>query len=220
MQTYPSDLTARLAIMPFQQVGVVESVHDSDDSIHVRTDQGLVRARCATSCLIRPAAADRVWLASLGEEGTYVMAVLDRPGTQPLQLLLGRDATIRAEGKLTVLAAEGMAFRTPQEFSVDAQGLTVKASKARFFLQVASVFGRAFTAAVSSVSVAGNRMESCFERLTQTTQTTVRHVEGADLLSCGTADYRAASLMRMHGENVIVTADELVKSDGKQIHFG
>jgi hypothetical protein len=220
METYSSDLTARLAIMPFQQVGVVESVHDCDGSIHVRTDQGLVRARCATSCLVTPAVADRVWLASLGEEGTYVMAVLDRPGTQPLQLLLGRDAVIRTEGKLQVSARDGMAFRTPEEFSIDARGLTVKASTARLFLQVASVFGRAFTAAVSSVSVAGNRMESYFERLTQTTQTTVRNVEGADLLSCGTADYRAAHLMRMHGENVIVTADELVKSDGKQIHFG
>lgn len=220
MEIYSPDLTARLAIVPYQLVGVVDSMHDGDGSIYVRTDQGLVCARCATSCLVRPAVADRVWLASLGEEGAYVMAVLDRPGTQPLQLLLGRDATIRSEGKLTMSAREGMALRTPGEFSVDARGLTVKAAKARLFLQVASVFGKALTAAIASVSVAGNRMESYFERLTQTSQTTVRHVEGVDLLSCGTADYRSEHLMKMHGENVIITADELVKSDGKQIHFG
>lgn len=220
METYSPDLAARLATVPYQLVGIVDSVHDCDHSIHVRTGQGLVRARCATSCLVKPAVADRVWLASLGEEGTYVMAVLDRPGMQPLQLLLGRDTTIRSEGKLTMSAKDGMAIRTPEELSVDARGLTVKAAKARLFLQVVSVFGKAFTAAIASVSVAGNRMESYFERLTQSSQTTVRHVEGADLLSCGTADYRAEHLMKMHGENVIVTADELVKSDGKQIHFG
>jgi hypothetical protein len=220
MQTYTPDLTARLSTVPYQLVGIVDSVHDAEGSVHVRTEQGLVRARCATSCLITPAVADRVWLASLGEEGTYVMAVLDRPGAQSLQLRLGGDATIQSEGKLTLSAMNGMVIRTPEEFSVDVRGLTVKAKKARFFLQVASVFGKAFTAAIASVSVAGNRMESYFECLTQTSQTTVRHVEGADLLSCGTADYRSEHLMKMHGENVIVTADELVKSDGKQIHFG
>lgn len=220
MQTYTPDLTKRLATLPYQTVGVVDSVNDREGSISVRTGQGLVRTQCAVSCLVRPAVADRVWLASLGEEGVYVIAVLDRPGTQPLQLSLGRDATIQSEGTLALSAKEGVAIRTPEEFSVDVRGLTVKAAKARLFLQVASVFGKALTAAIASVSVAGNRMESYFERLTQTSQTTVRHVEGADLLSCGTADYRSEHLMRMHAENVIVTADELVKSDGKQIHFG
>jgi hypothetical protein len=220
METYSPHLTARLSAMPYQQVGVVDSVHHGDNSIMVRTGRGLVRARCATSCLLRPAPDDRVWLASLGEEGTYVMAVLDRPGSEPLQMLLDRDATIRSTGRLTMSGEEGVALRTSRELSIDAQDLTVKAKKARLFFQVASVFGKAFTAAIASVSVVGNRMDSCFERLTQTSQTTVRHVKGADMLSCGTADYRAEHLLKMHGENVIVTADELVKSDGKQIHFG
>jgi len=33
-------------------------------------------------------------------------------------------------------------------------------------------------------------------------------------------DYRAESMMRLHGENTMVTAKGLVKTDAAQVHIG
>lgn len=44
--------------------------------------------------------------------------------------------------------------------------------------------------------------------------------EGLDEIRAGTVDVRADDLASVRGENTIVSARELAKVDGKQIHIG
>ena len=45
-----------------------------------------------------------------------------------------------------------------------------------------------------------------------------RAVEETDQLRAGQIDYVAKETLSLHGENALLTAEELVKVDGEQIH--
>jgi Protein of unknown function (DUF3540) len=48
----------------------------------------------------------------------------------------------------------------------------------------------------------------------------LRTVEAMDQLRAGQIDHVAQGTLNLHGENAVVTAEELVKLDGEQIHVG
>ena len=63
-------------------------------------------------------------------------------------------------------------------------------------------------------------LDSVLDRFSQRVKRSYRTVEETDQLKAERIDYTASSTMSLHGENALVTAEQLVKVDGEQIHLG
>ena len=173
----------------------------------VRTDEGSFQARRATSCLLQPQIGDKVLLVGepLGE--LYVLAVLERQ--EGVSHCLSTDGDLKIElqkGRFTVAASEGVDLVSAREVSLLSKRIEARASEGLF--------------SIGKVRAMGNALDAVYERLSQTVQVAFRKVHKLDRLQAGQIDYSADGMARVHGENTVLTADGLVKADGKQIHIG
>ena len=63
-------------------------------------------------------------------------------------------------------------------------------------------------------------MDAAIERVTHKLKRSYRIVEEVDCVRSREMDYRATNNVSIRGKNALVTAEELVKLDGSQIHVG
>jgi hypothetical protein len=190
-----------------QELGTVVAVEAADggDRFAVVLNAGRVVARRAASCLLVPRAGDRV-LVALASEGDYVLAVLSRDHAAPAQLVVDGDAQLRARGKLTLSGDEGMTLLSKLRLSVAARALDVQAGESSFV--------------AGSLKTIVGTVDAVLDRLSQKMKRAYRFVEETEHVRAHTLDYAARENVRMHGKNAIVTAQQLVKMDGAQIHMG
>ncbi|HOI15056.1 MAG TPA: DUF3540 domain-containing protein [Geobacteraceae bacterium] len=189
----------------FETIGTVDRI--SEGFLEVRSSTGTFRASRAFSCLLAPEVGDVVLLAGPRDRGLYVLAVLERPGCGAARLSTEGDLSIEVRsGRLAVSAAEGLDFVSRKAISIASDRLEARAREGSLF------FG--------SVRLIAGAVDSAFERLRQTVRHAFRTVQEIDHLRAGQIDYSAEGNLRLHGENTLMTARELVKADAKQIHVG
>lgn len=192
----------------------------NDGELTVATDFGKFRARRALSCLIIPEAGDRVLLAGCGEE-MFVLAVLERSATTPLQITLARDVNIAApNGRITIAASEGIELVSAGNMGLTTATLQLRAGSARIFLNKMQYLGRRIFAEFETVKLIGSILDSVMERVCRKVKRSYRIVQELDHVRAEQIDYRARKNFSFRGKNTLVTAEELVKFDGDQIHMG
>jgi Protein of unknown function (DUF3540) len=189
-------------------------------SFVVSSPSGELRAKRATSCLVAPEPEDRVLVARAGDEA-WILTVLERSECAPVRIEVDGDVSLRApSGRFTVAAQEGIALVTAKEASVVAEGLSVQAGEGRVHLGVLSYLGRLVRSEVERVQVVAGVLDQLLDRFSQRVKRSYRFVEGLDVVRAGQIDQTARGNLRMHGRHAIVTANQLVKMDGEQIHVG
>jgi hypothetical protein len=189
----------------FQATGTVMAV--AGGVFDVWTGDATVEAKRAFGCLVRPEEDDLVLLLHQGSSDTYVLAVLERPGAGATHIETDGDLTMEPRsGRFTVSAAAGIDMVSREAVSFAADRIEARAREASLFL--------------GSVKLIAGAVDAMLERLSQSVRRVFRRVEEVDHLRAGQIDYAAEGLTRLHGEHTLVTARELVKADGKQIHFG
>lgn len=214
---------SNLAIQPklvaiFQQYGVVT---EAGDDFVVHTGAAIYRARRAASCLLEPLVGDKVLLVTDMEEGDYVLAVLERDPGQVATLNLPGDAQIKvAAGRLTVSARDGIGMESAREIAMQSASLKVEALKGEVTVHDLSLVGDAWRSCVDRVKSVGRSFDSILERCHQRVTRSYRVVDEMDQVKAGQIDYQAETSLQMHAKYTLMTADELVKLDGGQIHLG
>jgi hypothetical protein len=189
----------------FQITGVVRAVNS--DTLNVRTAEGTFRARRAVSCLVSPEEGDVVLLAGPRPASLYVLAVLERPGRRDARISAEGDLTLELRsGRFTVAATEGIDLVSKSAVSVAADRLEARAREGNLLL--------------GTVRLIAGAVDSILERLSQRVKRVYRRVEELEHVRAGQIDCAAEGNLRLHGENTLVTARQLVKADGKQIHIG
>jgi hypothetical protein len=68
--------------------------------------------------------------------------------------------------------------------------------------------------------VVADSCDSVFDRLLQRVKRSYRFVEEHDQVRAAQIDYVAQNNASLRGENTLITAKDLVKVDGEQIHLG
>ena len=205
---------SNLAIQPklvaiFQQYGIVA---EAGDDFVVHTDAAVYRARRAASCLLEPLVGDKVLLVTDMEAGDYVLAVLERDAGRLSTLSLPGDAQIQVQGgRLTVSA---------REIAMQSGSLKVEALKGEVTVHELSLVGEAWRSCVDRVKSVGRSFDSILERCHQRVSRSYRVVDELDQVKAGQIDYQAETTLQMHAKYNLMTADELVKLDGEQIHLG
>lgn len=198
-----NELIRQLTELPVHAIGTVLEGGDLEQ-LRVSLPQGEFSARRAASCLLLAQPGDRVLVSGPNAGALYVIAVLEAANVTPSQLALGQDAVISVSGRLSLASEE----------------LVVRARRATTLIDQLSSFGRELSASIGKIKIAGNLLESFFDRVSHFAVHSVRTVEGVDQARSGTIDYRAAQSLSLHGSEIIASAKTLVKVDGGQIHIG
>jgi hypothetical protein len=204
-----------------ERVGWVTRVHRAKGSLELSLDGGTVEAKRAMSCMLDPAVGDRVLVALIGDGSVFVLAVLEREGDAPGTMSLDRDLTVDLpEGRLSVVTGQGVTMASAGGVSVVAPSVDVKAVDGRLGVERLVVTGRHLLAELANVKVAAEAIDSVADRVRQSVKRAYRFVSELDQLKAKRVDWAAEKTMHLHGENTVLTADELVKVDGEHIHMG
>lgn len=202
-----------------QEAGSVARV--DGDTFVVRTAEGERRARRAVSCLVEPEAGDLVLVAAVEGAGAWVLAVLEREAGAATRIVSDGDMELRVDrGRFSVVSREGVDLATAGDMNLAATTLDLHADEARVATGALSYLGATVKAEVERVKVFAVHCDQMFERLSQRVRRSYRTVSELDQLRAEQIDYAAKENLSLRGENTLVTAKELVKVDGEQIHLG
>jgi hypothetical protein len=189
--------------------------------VHVRTERGDYRARRATSCLLEPRAGDRVLLASGADGRCYVLAVLEREEGAGAELSVDGDLSLAARaGQIRMVARDGVSLASGGDVDVVAGGVNVNAAEGSVVVQRLTYVGRLFQSEIEKVKSFAGSLDMVLDRFTQKVKRSYRFVEELDHKRAGQVEHTAEKTMSLRGKNTLVTAEQLVKVDGGQIHFG
>ena len=187
----------------------------------VRTEAGEYRAKRAVSCLLEPEVGDTVALLTTQAGVCYVTAVLEREAGATGRIVTDGDLEIQLPaGQFTVAAQEGVNLLAAKEVSVVAGALRVNAREGNLVIERLAILGSFASAELEKIKVVAGSLDQVLDRFSQRVKRSFRRVEELDQVKAEHLDYTAKSSMSLHAQNALVTAEELVKVDGEQIHFG
>lgn len=186
----------------------------------IRADGRVCRAGQAAGCLLSPEAGDRVLVAFVGDE-RFVLSVLTRDAEAPSRVEIEGDLELRLpKGRFTVAAQEGIDLTTAGETQVTSRVLSLHALEGNVLIDKLRALGSSLTSEVSRMRVVAESVDSLVERVHQRWKRAYRFIEDREQVKAKHLDYRAEQTARIHAENAVMTADDLVKLDGKQVHIG
>ncbi len=214
------NLARKLDNEVLQQSGTV--VRHEATVFEVRTDSGDYQAKRAVSCLVQPELGDVVLLATFADGTSYVLAVLERDDADgATNIAVDGDLQIRVpRGSFGVAAQEDVNLVSAKELSMVSGRFNVNAVDGNVVLQRLTYVGRFVRSEVEKLKLFAGALDSVLERFSQKVKRSYRTVEEFDQLRAERVDYTAKKTMSLHGKNTLMTAQELVKVDGEQIHLG
>lgn len=175
----------------------------------------------AASCLMKPQVGDEVLVCLLPDRRAFVLAVLVRDGVRKTEISVDGDLSLRAEhGCVEIAASEGVSVVTPRNVEMVAGKLSIRAVAAVLASEAITMVGKTVHQEVDRVKLVARTLDTTLERFTQRAKQSFRLIQETDHLRAERVDYVAEKSITMHGEHAIVTAQELVKVDGGQIHLG
>jgi hypothetical protein len=181
-------------------------------------EQGAVEARLAPSCLVTPDVGDEV-LYSWIDRRVLVLAITARESSSTTVSLQG-DLRLELEGDLDITARRRVTLASAEEMTLVGPEVKVRANLASLFVRTLDVVGDVAQAELERVRVVASTMESIADRWVQHAKDALRLVRGVDQLRAERIDHAASSTASVRGKNALVTGEELVKMDAKQIHVG
>lgn len=191
------------------------------DPILVRAVGVEYRADQAASCLLAPAKGDEVLVALLPDRRAYILAVLERADARGTEIRVKGDLRLRSDGgRVELSSPEGVSMVTPRDVTVVAGTLSMRAVATALATEALTVVGKTVTGDLDRVKIVARTLDSVLDRFTQKAKRVFRLVEESDHLRAERIDYAAQKSVTLHGDNAVVTAKELMKIDGGQIHLG
>lgn len=202
----------------FQEVGTVARAEDG--VLTVRAESGDYRAKRAVSCLVEPRPEDFVLLSVVGKSA-YVLAVLEREEGAKTTLKVDGDLEIQlARGRFAVAAQEGVDLVSAKDVAITSGGVSVNATDGNVVIQRLSFLGSLVRAEVEKVKLLAGSLDSALDRISQRVKRSYRTVDEVDQVRAERIDYASKKNMTLRGQNALISAEELVKVDGDQIHLG
>lgn len=181
----------------------------------------LLRCTRAASCLLRPAIGDTVLVTGPDGNRLYLTAVAEQADASASRIDVAGDLTLASDrGAVRIESKMHVALRAEQGLELAAPRLRIDAEDADCYVGRLRYQGEEAEATVLSIRVIGRIYEAVMDRLVHLSKTAFRMTEDVEQLRAGRIDYEAAHTARVHGKNTVVTAKEIVKIDGSQIHMG
>jgi hypothetical protein len=189
--------------------------------VTVDTEYGELCARRAVSCLVEPAVGDRVLVAGDLNEDLFVIALLEQGDVSATRITVDGDLHLGVpNGRFSIVSAQGVDMVSAGDISLTSSEFSVRSDKGHIFFEELSYIGRKVLAQTGALKFVGGIFDTIAERVSQKVKRSYRVVEEIDQVRSNQIDYRAEKNMSLKGQNALVTANELVKIEGDQIHLG
>jgi len=203
----------------FQEFGEVIAL--IPNGTRVRTSVGEFDALRAVGCLVEPRIGDRVLVASEEDGESFVLSVLSRSEPVATTISAEGDLVMRsANGHVAIAAQTGVDVVTAGTANIAASAVEVRAARGKFAVMMLDVIGEAVKAELGRVKLFGQSFDSVVERFSQRAKRSYRTVEEVDQVRAHQIDYAAEGNARIKGENALVTAIDVAKINGEQVHLG
>jgi hypothetical protein len=214
------DNLARLRpISPYHTSATV--LRAEDGGFRARTDTGEIRCRRAASCLLEPSVGDRVLVFADTDGRNYILAVLERPEGAPGEVVVEGDLRwVSRAGAMHFTAPKGIHLESRAEVTAVTDRFRLVAESAQVATRSVLAVGERIDAQFQKVAYFARSLDAFVDHVATRCKTALRVTEQTESVRAGRLDYRADELLTMRGENTVLTAEELVKVDGKQMHLG
>lgn len=209
--------TSELTQGMIQKVGEIE--REEGNVVVVSTSQGILRAKTALSCVIRPSCGDIVLLAT-HDDTTYVLSVLERKTEGAIELDFQRTVSITVDGDLALhssgkTSVEGRTSARLHAPTVDVCGNTVSLTGTHI-----SIAAKALNWLAETMESAARVIKQSSELWSAHAETHQRQIEKLELARMGSLDIRVENVVNVSSCHTIMQSRELTKIDGKQIQVG
>lgn len=202
-----------------QEIGVVSRVDGATCAIRVGTST--YTAARARSCLVEPTPGDTVIVAVAGTGRAWVLAVLEGADEGRTRLAVEGDLEISLkQGRFTVTATEGVGVVSGKDVSVVSGKVEVNAVEGGVVLEKLTFVARSVLSEMGHLRSIAATVDRVAERVMERVKRSYRTVEEIDRVDAGQIDYSAQRVMSLRAQNTVMTAEQLVKVDGAQIHVG
>ncbi len=204
----------------FQTMGTI--TRSLGSAFVVRSPQGDLHAKRAVSCLVEPADGDYVLVAGDSRGAAYILGVLER-GAEHAATAIHCEGDLEIQvpnGKLRIASQEGIEMLSAKDVNIAGAEVSVHARTASVVVEQLSYLGSLLVGELGKLKVKSGIIETVAERVSARVKRSFRSVEEVEQLKAECIDYAANQTMTLRAENTIVTAKELVKMDGEQIHMG
>lgn len=211
----------------------IRSVADRPDSegawVEARLDGGLIRVvadgqamvcRKAVSCLLEPGPGDRVALHAADAGIVYVVAVLERPSSEPACVCFDRPLQLEVRGNFELQVQDSVSLQCGRAFAVQAEKALLSIESLELVVTSLQGLIGELGLRTGALRLVSKAIDTVAERLVQVLGDSYRSVDGMDQVRAERIDYAALEQLRLHARNALYTADQLAKIDAGQIHLG
>jgi len=216
-----STLNRRLPIYdPVHLIGSIEAAA-VDGVFAVHCDGRIWHARRAASCLLAPAVGDTVLISGPDRERVYLIAVIEQADPSRHRIEVDGDLTLATRsGAIAFDSAQDLHLKSAAALRLESETLALRADQADCVVDGMRYTGREVTATVGKTRLIGKVYEAVVDRLVQISRNVFRTTDEVEHVRAGNLDYQAEQSARVHARYTMVTGDDLVKVDAKQIHMG
>lgn len=187
----------------------------------VETDARMLRCLRAASCLLRPEIGDTVLVSGPDEARLYLTAVAEQANSDAACIEVAGDLTLSSHhGAVKLKGATELHLSAPRALRMESNHFHLNAEAAECHVGQMSYQGVEARATVLNMRVVGRVYEAIVDRLVHLSKSALRMTDGVDVVEAGQLDYKAKEMARLHGRNTLLTAEDLIKADAKQIHMG
>jgi hypothetical protein len=215
----------RIAIPPEPAPPALELAHVisvEGRGSRVRTASGEeLDARIAASCLVQPRAGDQVaLLCPAGSDVSYIWAVLERAEEGPLGIAAPGGLTVSAPAGSVVVSAERIELSSRERLGITGAEVDVEARGLRVVFRELQAAGTRAALGVESIRSVGKNLTLMVERTLTRVRRSYRVVEELEQLTGRQLDYKLSGNVSVRAKSSLITAQDLVKLDAKQLHLG
>lgn len=168
--------------------------------------------RHAASCLLLPEPGDEVLLAHVAGQA-WILAVLQRAGQAAAQLRVDGDLVIAStRGAVRLEAGTALGLQS-ESLQVEAEHGVIQVAQMRFS-------GTLWQGAIGTARLVGQVCETLVDRVMQISKLSFRRVEQIDHVRAAQLDYEGSARVRIRSKYTAVTAKNILKAKGRQVHIG
>lgn len=178
----------------------------------VTTNQGLIRANQAYSCLVQPVLGDKVLLQTAGKT-TYLLAILERQ--QPLAMQINAK-----QGLSFDLGGQDCEWKNTKLWQVEAEITQILTQHAELTTNIGKVSGNQLTQHWQQVHNLIKDFWHSGQTLWQQVRQSISRVDEVEQKDSGHFIQRTRGNMSLNSEQASITSNKDLRIDAERIHMG
>src|SRR5690606_23334276 len=203
---------------PVQLVGTVQLVNGALFTVNCDGVDWVCQQ--ALSCLIEPQVGDQVIISGPDHDRVYLIAVVSRSSEAPVALRVHGDLAIQSiNGSVSMHSATQTHLGSADTLVISARHYEQNNESASITVGQMSYAGQEVEVAAGKTTFFSTVIGVMADRINSIARLCFRHVREVDHVRAQTIDYEAEKLTRVHGGYTTLTAQDVMKINGDQIHM-